>query len=228
MKQLHIAVVNAAVVGYGDPAGNGARLDALGALLQQARGKVDVVALPAGYFTVPDAARVGTLRRKLATLLPPAKVPVIVGVDISGGARGVLAWTPAEGFAGPWRQRSATREDEAESDEVRTVRVRGVKLGVLVSGEMFDASLREAYRTSVRAVIDVGHLARGWTPHRGLRALTREGGVREAFACAHLSGPAPGVQHWYRTGSTRAGEPRRDLWHEGPPWLAGAIYEIGG
>jgi hypothetical protein len=245
---MRVAVVNVGTDGFRSPAMNGGRSAVLTSLLAQASAAgCDLLLLPGGFLTVVGEAAVATALAPLQPVLATHGVSVIAGIDAvpdRGGrlmiptgsvAAGTLpmfgvVWTPS-GFSGPWRQRSIVAADDGRvpdglAQQVRSVMVADEQVGILICGEIFNATIRDAYRAAgIRIVVVSGHTGFGWRPFQGLEPLTeRPGGIPEVLACAHVSN-ATGCQYRYSMGAV-AGDYREDLWVDGPPWASAAVFDL--
>ncbi|CAN5398905.1 hypothetical protein BH09MYX1_BH09MYX1_59880 [soil metagenome] len=174
----------------------------------------DLVVFPAGYLR----ARAGTpesVREAGAEVLRLARrhrIAIVLGVDacapevrspdVAIVARGklpffVLAWSPDEKSVAVWRQRSTTSRDaravsDEASDDVRLLVVRGTNVGVVLSGEGFNAAIREAMVAAEPALaVMPAHVAGGLRHWQALGWL-RDNGV-PALRAVHAGDAAENV-----------------------------------
>ncbi|WP_123784163.1 hypothetical protein [Corallococcus macrosporus] len=136
MKLLQVAIGKN---GYKNPAGNSARIELLGKILQLAdRSKAAGVVLPAGFWAVEAPSRVSPFAKSIKKMIGHCGIAVIAGIDVvmecelSSGKRGPtscpalkkgsglgISSLPYYGFAidswgslvGPFQQQSRTAKD---------------------------------------------------------------------------------------------------------------------
>jgi hypothetical protein len=204
----------ASEVGFRDPAHNARRLNLLARLLERvAADGVNLVALPAGYVTVPTEPDVVVGAAGVADLAERTGVAVVGGVDVDVETRKdsrdtdalVLAGRlPYFGFAAfptardpevrIWRQSSITSHDADTAPEGtlpggnRVVTVAGRTLAVLLCGELFSRRAREAIAAAhPQLILDLAHARIGQGLIPAMTNLANLAGCRVAHS-QHLAG----------------------------------------
>ena len=163
-----------------------------------------VLVLPGGYFTADDYQSGQRIANSLVSEAKRLGIAVVFGVDeynadsVEARLRTKTkakvqkqtaewwpdpmygyAWSPTDNEIHCWRQRSTNSTDQLYVDdkrckEVRLLMVNNDALSVLICGEIFNESIRNAIRNCEprpKVVADLGHKGRGYRVSQGMKKL---------------------------------------------------------
>jgi len=187
--------------GPGDVGKNKERLRAAELALEKAiKLRANVLALPAGFFTVHSSEARNGIASSLINVAKQLNIAIIFGVDqevknpsknweLEIRGRGLpwygYAWSPSENITLPhcWSQRSFTSTNQwwASDERCKEVRLLGVgdeTIGILMCGEIFNQRIRNAlaeHSPRPKAIVDVAHIGSGFRVWQGMKKLVELG-----------------------------------------------------
>jgi len=245
----------ASAEGFRDGASNQGRLGLLEELIRLSkREAARLLLVPACFLTARSEDDVPALMADVDRLASGAEVAVIGGVDVAGPAskraptiddlvrNGRL---PYFGFAigrvalaadsgRLWRQTSVNHSNadqipnEAVPGGERVVTVDGIRMGVLICGELFSWRARQGIgKAGARLVVDVGHSGMGQGLIPAMRGVAKEGQCCVAHS-QHLSGWYGRAVHFVdaRGEQLSADVDQAHLVEHGSLWAAWAAREV--
>ncbi|MEE9346634.1 MAG: hypothetical protein V3U82_00460 [Robiginitomaculum sp.] len=208
---------------------------------------VKLAVFPGGYFYAGDNAQAKEIAHELHGLAKSHTLNIAVGIDtkekFSKGFKGELKKGELPFFAcvcmheskAPelWAQRSITRKIYSETaqgcyQESRTIDIEGIKIEVLMCGEIFNAQIREVIISrKTNVIVDLAHISDKFRIYGTMKNLAKRG-IR-SFCSVHTQRKSamkacylPCKQHGYM----RKSDNRIDVSIGASPRLEHAIWEI--
>lgn len=244
---MRIATGTVSYDGYHRPAANERLINLCARALQLAGEQgAELVCLPAGYLIASGEDERDQLSERAVAEAQRSGVGVALGIDLSAKKLRTdctqqirenrlpwfaVCWSPSEGVAHCWRQRSTNSRDcRAASDqtcaEQRTLRSLGGNVEVLMCGEIFNPRIRANIanrRHTIRAVVDLGHQSEGFRVFQGMRALSRRGLV---VLCSVHTERRLGQKYKYDPGGVRRSSRHADICLGDGPRIELKVWDI--
>lgn len=206
----------------------------------------DLIVLPAGYFTAPNASTRNAIAQSLVSMAKEIGIAIIFGVDqevkslsrdygpeIQKGGLPFYgyAWSPSENILYCWSQRSTNSRNqwwapEEVCREVRLLSVRNERVAVLMCGEIFNYRIRDAivnYRPRPEIVVDVAHIGAGFRVAQGMKVLARRG---LPSLCSVHAQREYATKYYYSPPEKCLSSSLRDAYIYGPPRIELKLWTL--
>lgn len=244
---MKIAMTTVGTKGPGEEGQNEERLEAAERALRTSNKLgADLIVLPAGYFTAPNALSRNAIARSLLSMAKEVGIAIIFGVDqeIKSLSRDYgleiqkgglpfygYAWSPSENMLHCWSQRSTNSRNqwwapEGVCKEVRLLSVRNETVALLMCGEIFNHRIRDAlvnYRPSPKIIVDVAHIGAGFRVAQSMKVLARRG--LSSLCSVHVQREYA-TKYYYSPPEKRLSSSLRDAYIYGPPRIELKLWTL--
>lgn len=246
---MKIATCTVSLEGFGDPSWADKHLSLLTEVLNESRDlQVDMLCLPGGYLMANSISERDKFSHIIRNEAKKYKIAIAIGIDTDTKIKKdpsqdwsyrikqyTLPWfaiccSPNNNVLHTWRQRSVTSNDQWNSSDVVCAEVRALPVlkryvEVLMCGEIFNERIRNniiARKRNPAAVVDLGHIARGFRVWAGMKKLS-QGGLN--VLCSAHANKKKAMKYCYTASGCKSTRSFDRIFH-GPPRLELKVWSF--